>query len=145
LFASSPAYGRGAYTGDVVRDAGGGARVSVTFGSERFAFERVRLYDSQNWGVIRLTSVDSAGALVPGLVARFRAPDGIESPGVAVYEQGFATGGPPGTWYTSLTPPAGYRLTAAQPERLCLAVHAGGETLLQVVLQPLAPESRQGF
>ena len=139
-FASSPAYGRGTYTGEVHRDAEHTARVTITLGGDRFAFQRLRLWDDASaWGLIRVTSVDTAGVLAPGLLVQFRAPDGIESPGVVVYEQGFATGGPPGAWYISLTPPTGYRLAATQPERLCLTVQARAEAALRVVLEPLAP------
>lgn len=90
-------------------------------------------------GILVLEFVDGAGACVKGVQMEFAIPGQRPQRAVSAVACEFGTGGTPGEWTVTLTPPPGYVLAAGQANPLVVRVRKYETLRLRVVLAPLGP------
>lgn len=85
-------------------------------------------------GLLRLEFTDAAGACVRGVQMEFAIPGEAPQRAVNAATCDYGTGGRPGQWTVTLTPPPGYDLAPGQPNPLVVRVRKDEELSVRVVL-----------
>lgn len=85
-------------------------------------------------GYLLLEFVDGAGACVTGVQMEFAIPGQDTQRAVNATACEYGTGGTPGEWTVTLTPPAGYALNPGQANPLVVRVRKDETQRLRVVL-----------